>query len=1448
MREHVLFMVLLISAASALPFYDLTTNTTVDEPTIYLDNISSTTQYGVHIESTPVGYATMTMEKNKLGLTARKILSTQLSKGLAVGDFDNDGDLDIFSSFNGVYVMERNGTGQLDYAAPYKWDTTSKSAPYMQLADFDKDGYLDLFVGMDGNGFGWYPSNPADPKNFHAYKVVDPIENAYFTLADYNKDGTLDAFLMNGEVYIGNLSSSTGFNSPIQTGSSGQRVAVADLNKDGILDVVYGESYSAGGDLLVRYGTSTNPVAFGPEVVIDSPGKYVNGIDIADYNKDGNLDILISAASTDDAPIIFDGPDFVTYHKLGAAPPSVPYPVKWVDFDKDGDLDVVAGTSTGKVLYYENNNGVYSPLRVLSDTENYIGGFDVTDLDKDGLNDIVYADWNARHIEALYSINTEEYNISLDVANNGNKDMVKSRELSYGLPTSIGGGNSIMKGLVAHDMNLDYKKDLVAASRDGNVYYYEANGNGFNAPENLGGLPDFGYCDYPTTCEMRDVAVADLNHDAYPDIVAVGRNGTQDYLLEYLGNSSGFDAPTILGNNGSRSVETADINQDGFSDIITGDENGKVWYYPSSGYSPVNIANLSQPIEEIKIIDYDHDGDLDVFALALGDNVYKIENTGSGSFAAPVAIGAATYGMAFNDYNKDGLPDLFATNMNVYEGDSSEADGFKSALDITAVGTLSRITLADMNYDGLTDLIAAGNNGHIYYYEGDNSTNHFKPPVSLGYTSTSQYEPVILDYNGDGMLDIAFTSGYDVYLIKGTETAPKEFTAQISGFGDELDSYCTTVPCNVPFNISIGSKAKVILKNLDIPSQNYITPTAMRVAEKYDPWDTSEPNILSADYYETVNGTDVLGASCKITLMKSDIPQTMSYNPNTKRYEYKYTTADMSFALFENYKITCSKAGYSTQTSSGTFAIQTGYMKSPSSCGDYNFDCRDDCTLKKIAGCTTPQPVGTPCGDNDGDCVDDCSFQKIPGCDASVPQDPQCVAAAEATLGQKAPAGMATAITAQSLQQVKCEDSLYIDTMIQLKNPSALGSLINNCGMTCKTVLDNGYAVHGYVRCDRLSCILSNPSVEVVEPNIFVPIPSLESGAGPTPAAIKSYLQSELSQPVDKQELEQAQSIRQQISGILPGTGYGVKVAIIDSGVDCEHPELSGYCVDNYNAIDKSNDVTDDVGHGTMVAGIITQMAPGVEIMPIKACGTISCAGSDIVDAIDYAADHGADVISLSFGVKEKLIEEEGIPLPDASMNRAVQRAIDKGIVVVAAAGNYGGGGITCPGCVPDVITVGASNLNSEGLPYGGPDDTIPEFSSIGPSAYGGNKPDVVAPGVGVLSYSKEGGYARGTGTSFSTPVVTGIVALMLESERGSPVNAIPMLTSKSGEYKTALDLTAQDLGGAGWDADSGYGLPSISRAEGYVNSLHTDQIAVLAIASLLVFGVGYFGYRRFLK
>jgi serine protease AprX len=337
------------------------------------------------------------------------------------------------------------------------------------------------------------------------------------------------------------------------------------------------------------------------------------------------------------------------------------------------------------------------------------------------------------------------------------------------------------------------------------------------------------------------------------------------------------------------------------------------------------------------------------------------------------------------------------------------------------------------------------------------------------------------------------------------------------------------------------------------------------------------------------------------------------------------------------------------------------------------------------------------------------------------------------------------------------------------------------------------------------------------------------SGLSLDRAVYGTYQRSPSNGPIDRTDIRAgARWIAEQFA--VDGSGIGV--ATIDSGVSGWHDDLDGRVVHFADFVRSQTMPYDDYGHGTHVAGIIAGsgldsagerrgMAPGAHLIVLKALDvTGNGYTSNVIAAIDYAianrTAYNVRVLNLSVaaGVYESFWKDP--------LTLAAKRAVDAGIVVVAAAGNHGRGpagraqygGIASPGNAPWVLTIGAAHDRGT---RDRRDDTVATFSSRGPAAIDGSaKPDLLAPGVGIESTTDAGSalfaanprsrlwgsaptpnepYLSLTGTSMAAPVVTGIVALMLHANPALTPNAVKAILQYTAETRPGYDYLTQGAG-----------------------------------------------------
>jgi subtilisin family serine protease len=260
--------------------------------------------------------------------------------------------------------------------------------------------------------------------------------------------------------------------------------------------------------------------------------------------------------------------------------------------------------------------------------------------------------------------------------------------------------------------------------------------------------------------------------------------------------------------------------------------------------------------------------------------------------------------------------------------------------------------------------------------------------------------------------------------------------------------------------------------------------------------------------------------------------------------------------------------------------------------------------------------------------------------------------------------------------------------------------------------------------------------------------------------------------------------------GIACTTGASVTVAVLDTGVDTAHPDLSANVLPNgVNMVDNTYDVRDTgngrdddndgqvdemVGHGTHVSGIVLQVAPGAQILPVKVLNSDGVGDAySVTSGIHYAVEQGADVINLSLGSTYDSL----------AIRNAVEFATSQGVVVVAAAGNSNQQvPAEYPAASDAVISVAATTSEGDKAAYSNYHETV----------------DISAPGDNVASAYPGGLYTTASGTSMSAPLVAGGAALVLDRQpNATPASIATVIESTSSPLHLA-DPALDGLLGAG--------------------------------------------------
>jgi len=709
---------------------------------------------------------------------------------LAVGDFNNDGKLDIIAACWSAEVTVNLGNGDGTFQSRNHVYALSH-AQAVAVGDFNGDGNLDaavlasgnpgsvaIFLG-DGTGnltqVGSYPvGNQGSGTSNIAVGKLHGGGNLDLVVTNSN-DNTVSVLLGNGDgTFQPQVAYSTTGSYPFNTFP--QWVAIADVNKDGYLDLVTADAGNAGGggiSVLLGNGNGTfqAPVFYSDVLNNSGVGVEANGVAIADLNGDGNLDVVTAAWTWNNVNVFLGNGD-------GTFKPAVGYPVPnaqtiaIADLNGKQDLIVADYAESTTWVLLGNGDGTFEP-GVAYATDEGDQGLVVADFNGDGNLDFAVGN---------------DYGPFMTVAlGNGDGTFRAGRNYALG----VGAGVNI---IAAADLRNDGNLDIVEADPYSHALHVM-----LGSPHGVLGAPST----IPVCLTPWWVAVGDVNGDGKPDLVAIagGNSGcgvADNSVAVLLGNGDGtFQAPVYysIGNNTTNNaagavVALAALTANPSLDIVVSNNDGSLSVLLNQGGgifgAATVIAGVTGTAEYILTGDFNGDGKLDLALPDYINNTVKILlGNGDGTFQAPASVPnvpSGPAGLAVGDFNKDGKLDLAVTAGSIDGGGVAvllgNGDGtFTFSADyiwsaqITGTNP-SALAAADVNGDGNLDLLIplgvtragypypntngleGGNLGMVVLLGNGDGTfvEDSAGPFLVGSDST---QVVAGDFNNDGATDAA---------------------------------------------------------------------------------------------------------------------------------------------------------------------------------------------------------------------------------------------------------------------------------------------------------------------------------------------------------------------------------------------------------------------------------------------------------------------------------------------------------------------------------------------------------------------------------------------------------------------------------------------------------------------------------------------------------------------
>jgi hypothetical protein len=713
-------------------------------------------------------------------------------RSFALGDIDGDGDLDIlvgdsFFGFPGVSVLKNNG--DQTFAAPVYYPAPQNEVVgEVALSDFDFDGDLDAFATIRGdfdqmtkikvwrnNGNGTF----AAPVEFTTGQGPVGI-----VIADFTGDGKPDVITANyggSSISIlrhnGLTGNAAGFLPPVSysTTNHAEKIAAADVNGDGILDVVAGGTVGGGFDATLAVMINTGNGIFAPPVVYDpAPGARFDStaVALADLDNDGDMDLigggLYENGSIDNGAvtirrnngngtfgsaeiILFTNPNFVAN----------PKELTTGFLNGDGFPDIVAAVPSGRavegfVAVNSNGSGGFN-TPVYYEASQQTFDVAVVDLDGDGDGDVITVANSSAAVTVHENLGNGSFRVLPRYEVASLSDAVESADIDND-----------------GDIDIVVNGELDIASNDPLLKILKNNGDGTFAPAS----------DYTPARNFADMKLRDINGDGFVDMIfAPDGNYPPYHFGTALNLGNGTFAPTVVTNVfscGEGTIDAADLDGDGDLDIVLTEEetcaggNAHIFIFRNDGNQ--NFTRMPDIVlpgllpHGLALADVTGDGNIDIITvLTTGMGVFP--GNGNLTFGAPIVSTTAPFKFKMADFNGDGVLDVgmimqqpsFGTDL-IGTALGNGNGTFQAVRTQTGSSVLENLRISndlepgDVNGDGTPDLIVfnyASNDVSVFIVNADGS---LRPHQRYGIGNT----PILgtlADFDGDGRLDVAAAIG-----------------------------------------------------------------------------------------------------------------------------------------------------------------------------------------------------------------------------------------------------------------------------------------------------------------------------------------------------------------------------------------------------------------------------------------------------------------------------------------------------------------------------------------------------------------------------------------------------------------------------------------------------------------------------------------------------------------
>ncbi len=630
---------------------------------------------------------------------------------VATGDLDADGLSDIVAaSLMGTTISWWKSLGNGSFTK-YDIATGVTDINHVEVADINGDGHLDVLVtsSLDTDAVGWFENDGTPTTGAWPLRLI-----------------------------------AINFNGAICT-------AAGDFDGDGTLDVA--AIASTANTVSIAYNTNGTGIGWSYETVsaaFASPYQIAAG----DVDKDGDLDIGVASSSSGELSWWSNDGSGWTKHSITAT--GSLHMIRWVDMDRDGDLDALGAALTGAATWWENNgSGGGWTERTVGDPDGEIHSVSPVDLDLDGDLDILFASYGGGSVGWFEDVDGDAKNWQARVVDS---------ELGFANDASAG------------DFDNDGDPDIAGIAFDDSDVV---------AWENLSIHRNATFPESATVTDslisVRDLVANDLDGDGDIDLLVADSSSELVVWLENASNDgTSWTFNTVGTFFAAKAVAAGDLNGDGRTDVVGASDDSLKWWLAGAGgawaENTIPVSRVS--MKALAVADLDGDGDLDVVLGSNGDGVHWFENSGSG--------GSWTEGFITNwfiwdsdsmvvyDIDRDGDPDVAASENGKVQwisNDLNDTGLFRG--EVTVADDLSNtrsIDVGDIDGDGDIDIAAVEEGTDTVWWwpntSGDGTTWGTGTTVITGVSDPRVVRLVDLDLDGD--LDLALAAqdqGDDQSLI-----------------------------------------------------------------------------------------------------------------------------------------------------------------------------------------------------------------------------------------------------------------------------------------------------------------------------------------------------------------------------------------------------------------------------------------------------------------------------------------------------------------------------------------------------------------------------------------------------------------------------------------------------------------------------------------------------------